>query len=153
MNAQKKLGRYFYCSSSLLSCTFSFTFSANKCREYTQLRLRAPPIPLVQQWGKKLKLSSKEIQTISDSLPLRHALGKTFCLVHAFILVFISVCFQLQKEVRSIIHHFIRKLLQPVFAAHLPYKVIQGLLRRTRKNTESSLSLSKPLANEFFAYQ
>ena len=71
----------------------------NKCREYTQQRLRAPPFSLVQQWGKKLKLPLKDIQSISDSLPLRHALGnlpppprpsplwrKSFCLILVFFL-------------------------------------------------------------------
>jgi hypothetical protein len=47
----------------------------SKCKEYTAARLRAPPKKLVMQWGKALGVAPQDILTLSDSLPLRHALG------------------------------------------------------------------------------
>jgi hypothetical protein len=86
MKAQKKLGNYFTFLFYFFLLTQRFLFPAQKCREYTQQRLRAPPFSLVQQWGKKLKLNAQDIQTVSDSLPLRHALGekKKFFFAHLF---------------------------------------------------------------------
>ena len=38
--------------------------------------LRAPPWKLVLQWGRQLAMDTSEIKKVSDTLSLRHALGK-----------------------------------------------------------------------------
>jgi hypothetical protein len=38
--------------------------------------LRAPPWKTVLQWGRQLRMNPTDIQTVSDRLSLRHALGK-----------------------------------------------------------------------------
>ena len=41
-----------------------------------QENLRAPPWKTVLQWGRQLRMNPTDIQTVSDRLSLRHALGK-----------------------------------------------------------------------------
>jgi hypothetical protein len=38
--------------------------------------LRAPPWKTVLQWGRQLRMDLTDIQTVSERLSLRHALGK-----------------------------------------------------------------------------
>jgi hypothetical protein len=47
-----------------------------KCQTYIRQHLKAPPKSLVNQWGKKMKLTWLEINQINDRLYLRHHLGK-----------------------------------------------------------------------------
>jgi|LakMenEpi07Jul09_1017256.scaffolds.fasta_scaffold02233_2 hypothetical protein len=58
----------------------TFYVPEKKCLTYIQNRLRAPPSHLVFQWGKQLKLTPQEIQTVNESLPLRYRLGIEYTL-------------------------------------------------------------------------
>jgi hypothetical protein len=64
----------------------TFYVPEKKCLTYIQNRLRAPPSHLVFQWGKQLKLTPQEIQTVNESLPLRHRLGIEYTPYHPFLL-------------------------------------------------------------------
>ena len=47
-----------------------------KCLDFQHQRLRAPPEHLVLRWGHALGLSSRAILQVSQTLDLRHSLGK-----------------------------------------------------------------------------
>ena len=47
-----------------------------KCKVYMKDNLRAPPWKLVLQWGRQLAMDTSEIKKVSDTLSLRHAIGK-----------------------------------------------------------------------------
>lgn len=49
-----------------------------RCIEFIRQNLRAPPISLVQQWGRKLKLPPRDIQDINSRIILRGQLGNIF---------------------------------------------------------------------------
>jgi len=47
-----------------------------KCAQFVEQNLRAPPLSLVHNWGKKLKLSSQQIEKVNKNMLIRHQLGK-----------------------------------------------------------------------------
>ena len=55
-----------------------------KCKVYMRDNLRAPPWKLVLQWGRQLAMDTSEIKKVSDTLSLRHAIGKIIPLLFFF---------------------------------------------------------------------
>jgi hypothetical protein len=81
--SKNKLGKCYQLSffpSTTLACDLFIWHDAffleQKCKTYSQIRLRAPPKALVFQWGKTLRMAKEDIQTVYDTLPLRHQLGR-----------------------------------------------------------------------------
>jgi len=46
------------------------------CQNFVTTRLRAPPIPLVNQWGQKLGLHKTDIEAVNRSILLRYKIGR-----------------------------------------------------------------------------
>lgn len=68
----QKLVQHSVCYFTLLLCL------EKRCIEFIRQNLRAPPISLVQQWGRKLKLPPRDIQDINSRIILRGQLGNIF---------------------------------------------------------------------------
>lgn len=63
------------CVCAILHCCLCLE---KRCIEFIRQNLRAPPISLVQQWGRKLKLPPRDIQDINSRIILRGQLGNIF---------------------------------------------------------------------------
>lgn len=69
-----KLGESFFWRLIFFNFYFIFYFPLEqKIKEFIKNNLRAPPLSLVQQWGKHL--SAEQIQTVNDRIKLRGQLG------------------------------------------------------------------------------
>lgn len=77
-----KLGKKYFLCPLLRTCVFNLLFCLeNQCKSYIRNNLRAPSIPLVKKWGRKLGLSVEEVASVNDRLLIRQQLGNLYCIL------------------------------------------------------------------------